>query len=74
MVAVHDAMALVHVGSTSNDDTLLLEGKRRYVFAISELRQALSRKSLPVPVEAILVVSMGLMLIEVLSPDSPGMV
>ena len=71
VVAIHDAMALVHVGSASNDDTLLLEGKKRYVFAISELRQALSRKTLTVPVEAILVVSMGLMLTEVRSPDSP---
>lgn len=74
VVAIHDALALLHVGSTSNDDTLLLEGKKRYVFAISELRQALSRKPLQVSSKAILVVSMGLMLIEVLPPDPPEMI
>ena len=59
----------MHVGSTSDNDTLLLEGKKRYVFAISELRQALSQKTPQVSSEAILVVSMGLMLIEVLPPN-----
>lgn len=72
LIAIHDALALLHVGSISNDDTLLLEGMRRYVFVIGELRQVLSRKTLQVPLEAILVVSMGLMLIEVLLPDPLG--
>lgn len=69
VLAIHDALALMHVGSTSDNDTLLLEGKKRYVFAISELRQALSQKTPQVSSEAILVVSMGLMLIEVLPPN-----
>lgn len=69
VIAIHDAMALLHVGSTSNDDTLLLEAKKRYVFTISELRQALSPQGPQVSAEAILVVSMGLMLSEVLPPE-----
>ena len=65
VVAIHDAMALLHVGSTSNDNTLLLEAKQRYVFSIGELRQALTPRGPQVSAEAILVVSMGLMLCEV---------
>lgn len=71
LIAIHDALALLHVGSISNDDTLLLEGRKRYVFVVGELRQVLSRKILQVPLEVILVVSMGLMLIEVLLPAYP---
>ena len=69
VIAIHDAMALLHVGSTSNDNTLLIEAKKRYVFSISELRQALSPQGPQVSAEAILVVSMGLMLSEVLPPE-----
>lgn len=47
VVAIHDAMALLHVGSTSNDNTLLLRAKKRYVFSIGELRQALSPRGAP---------------------------
>ena len=68
VTAIHDALGLLHVGSTSNDESLLHEGKKRYVFVISELRQALSREGPPVSREAILVVSMGLMMSEVLPP------
>jgi hypothetical protein len=69
VLAIHDALTLLHVGSTSHDDTLLVEGKKRYVFAICELRQALGRKGLEVSIEAILVVAMGPLMSEVLSPD-----
>lgn len=65
VVAIFDAMALLHVGSTSNNNTLLLKAKKRYVFSIGELRQALSPRGPQVPAEAILVVSMGLILCEV---------
>lgn len=68
--AIHDAIALLHVGSTSCDDTLLIEGKKRYGIAISHLRQSLNRERSQVSVEAILVVAMGLMLSEVLPQAS----
>jgi hypothetical protein len=64
--AIHDAIALLHVGSTSCNDTILLEGKKRYVIAIRHLRQALNRERIQASVDAVLVVAMGLMLSEVL--------
>lgn len=69
--AIHDALTLLHVGSTSLDDTLLVEGKKRYVFAICELRQALGREGFQVSVDALLVVAMGALMSKVLSPDHP---
>lgn len=66
VIAIHDALTLLHVGSTSSDDSLLLEAKKRYVFCIGKLREALSPQGPQVSAEAILVVSMGLMLSEVL--------
>jgi hypothetical protein len=75
VVAIHDALTLLHVGSTSHDEALLLEGKKRYVFAISELRQVLGRRERSqVSVEAVLVVAMAALMSEVLSPDLPHMI
>jgi hypothetical protein len=69
VTAIHDALTLLHVGSIFEDDDLLFAGQRCYVFAIRGLRQALSRQSSQVSVEAILVVAMAALMTEVLSPD-----
>jgi hypothetical protein len=71
VTAIHDALTLLHVGSTFEDDGLLLEGKKRYVFAIGGLRQELYRPKPQVSVEAFLVVAMAALMSEVSTPGFP---
>jgi len=71
VTAIHDALTLLHVGSTFQDEGLLLEGQKRYVFAIKELRQTLNQNQQKpqVSAEAVLVVAMAALMSEVLFPD-----
>jgi hypothetical protein len=66
VTAILDALIIMHVGSTTRDEGLLLEARRRYVFAITSLRLDTSRNEPEMPIAGALMVAMGILLSEVL--------
>jgi hypothetical protein len=65
VVAVLDALSLLHVGSTAKDNYLLLEARKRYVFAINSLRTRASQKKRNMPAAELIIVAMGILMSEV---------
>jgi hypothetical protein len=71
VVAILDALSLVHVGSTTGDSLLLLEARKRYVCAIESLRLDASRPKPKMPLAEMMTVAMGILMSEVQSYLSP---
>jgi hypothetical protein len=65
VVAILDALSLLHVGSTTRDENLLLEARKRYVCAISNLRTHASQQKLSMPAAGLIIVAMGILMSEV---------
>jgi hypothetical protein len=65
VVAILDALSLLHVGSTMRDENLLLEARKRYVCAIYNLRTRASHKEPRMPVAGLIIVAMGILMSEV---------
>jgi hypothetical protein len=70
VTAILDSLIIMHVGSTSKDEGLLLEARKRYVFAIASLRLDTSRKEPEMSLAGLLMVAMCILLNEVLSPST----
>ena len=68
VTAILDSLIIMHVGSTSRDERLLLEARKRYVFAITSLRLDTSRKEPEMSLAGLLMVAMCILLSEVLIP------
>ena len=65
VVATLDALSLLHVGSTTRDENLLLEARKRYVYAISSLRTHASQETPSMPAAGLIIVAMGILMSEV---------
>jgi hypothetical protein len=65
VVATLDALSLLHVGSTTKDENLLLEARKRYVCAIYNLRTRASHKKPSMPAAGLIIVAMGILMSEV---------
>jgi hypothetical protein len=65
VVAILDALSLLHVGSTTRDESLLLEARKRYVRAIYNLRTRASQKKPRMPAAGLIIVAMGILMSEV---------
>jgi hypothetical protein len=65
VVAILDALSLLHVGSTMRDENLLSGARRRYVCAIYNLRTCASHKKPSMPVAGLITVAMGILMSEV---------
>lgn len=61
VVAVCDAASTMHVGATANDEFLLLEARKRCLFAINALRLEASRKGSGMALSGILILALGIM-------------
>jgi hypothetical protein len=68
VTAILDSLVIMHVGSTSRDEGLLLEARKRYVFAITSLRLDTGRKEPEMSLAGLLMVAMCILLSEVLLP------
>jgi hypothetical protein len=68
VTAILDSLIMMHVGSTSRDEGLLLEARKRYVFAITSLRLDTSRKDSEMSLAGLLMVAMCILLSEVILP------
>jgi hypothetical protein len=68
VTAILDSLIIMHVGSTSRDERLLLEARKRYVFAITSLRLDTGRKEPEMSLAGLLMVAMCILLSEVLLP------
>jgi hypothetical protein len=68
VTAILDSLIMMHVGSTSRDEGLLLEARKRYVFAITSLRLDTSRKEPEMSLAGLLMVAMCILLSEVILP------
>jgi len=68
VTAILDSLIIMHVGSTSGDEGLLLEARKRYVFAITSLRLDTTRNEPEISLAGVLMVAMGILLSEVLFP------
>jgi hypothetical protein len=58
-------LSLLHVGSTTRDENLILEARKRYVRAIYNLRTRASHKNLRMPAAGLIIVVMGILMSEV---------
>jgi hypothetical protein len=67
VVAILDALSLLHVGSIAKDDCLLLEARKRYVCAINSLRTRMSQQKPNMPAAELVIVAMGILMSEVRS-------
>jgi hypothetical protein len=65
VVAILDALSLLHVGSTMKDENLLVGARRRYVCAIHNLRTCESHRKSIMPVAGLITVAMGILMSEV---------
>lgn len=65
VVAVLDAASIMHVGSTANDEYLLLEARKRYLFAINGLRLEANRNESGMALSGVLILALGLMVNQV---------
>jgi hypothetical protein len=70
VTAVLDSLIIMHVGSTSRDKGLLLEARKRYIFAINSLRLDTTRTEPEMSLAGLLMVAMCILLSEVLSPST----
>jgi hypothetical protein len=70
VTAILDSLIIMHVGSTSKNEGLLLEARKRYVFAIASLRLDTSRKEPEMSLAGLLMVAMCILLSEVLSSST----
>lgn len=68
VAAMTDSIELLHVGSTSKDDRLVLEGRKRCLFAINSLRLDVSQPKSKMGLAGVLLVSLGIMMTEVNTP------
>lgn len=66
VVAIHDALLILHAGSATGDEGLVLEGRKRYVIAVNGLRLGLGESSSATSLGTVLVVAMGVLMSEVL--------
>jgi hypothetical protein len=68
VVAILDSLTIMHVGSTAREESILLEARKRYVFAIASLRLDTTRTEPEMSLAGLLLVAMVILLSEVLLP------
>jgi len=66
VVAVLDAASIMHAGSIANDEYLLLEARKRYLFAINGLRLEATRPETGMALSGVLILALGVMANQVL--------
>lgn len=57
VVAIQDALTMLHAGSVSKSDRILVEARKRYVLAICSLRSGSTGKSLEMPVSQTMILA-----------------
>jgi hypothetical protein len=60
-VAIMDAAAIMHVGCTASDQSLVLEARKRCVFAVNGLRLEASRSRPEMALSGVLILVMGIL-------------
>jgi hypothetical protein len=60
-VAIMDAAAIMHVGCTASDQSLVLEARKRCVFAVNGLRLEVSRSRPEMALSGVLILVMGIL-------------
>lgn len=65
VAAILDSVTIMHVGSTARDEGLLMEARKRYVFAITSLRLDTARSKPNMSISGSLMVAMCIMLDQV---------
>ena len=65
VIAIHDALLLLHAGSITGNEDLLLEARKRYIVAVSGLRVHANQVRPTTPLENILLAAMGILMSEV---------
>jgi hypothetical protein len=68
---INDAVGLTHMGLTSKDQQLVMEGRKRHVIAASSLRRELNDSTTPIEIVSSAVISM--MMAEMYSATSSGL-
>jgi len=68
VAAILDSVTIMHVASTARDEGLLMEARKRYVFAITSLRLDTARSKPNMSVSGSLMVAMCIMLDQVVFP------
>jgi hypothetical protein len=68
---INDAVGLTHMGLTSKDQQLVMEGRKRHVIAASSLRRELNDSTTPIEITSSAVISM--MMAEMYSATSSGL-
>jgi hypothetical protein len=67
LVAIQDALSMLHVGSVSKSDHILNEARRKYALAIHSLRLGVTGKRLEMPVSQAMILGMITVMSEVRS-------
>jgi hypothetical protein len=65
-VAIMDAASIMHVGCTANDQSLVLEARKRCVFAVNGLRLEANRSRPEMAVSGVLILVLGIFANQVL--------
>jgi hypothetical protein len=68
VAAILDSVTIMHVASTARDEGLLMEARKRYVFAITSLRLDTARSKPNMSMSGSLMVAMCILLDQVVFP------